>query len=70
MSLLREKEQQGHSQVLVVGHAVLFWALTDSWLSNCQLVELDMDRGPRDRCQCSGFVCRCDNPEFDASEHT
>jgi len=69
IQLLQEKKEQGHERVLVVGHAVLFFALTGNWLSNCELVELDIERR-RPRCGCTGYVCRCDNPEFDCRLHT
>ena len=61
--------QQDHECIIVVGHAVLFYALTGEWLSNCQLMELDMTK-LRARCSCQSPACCCENPDFDAAKHT
>ncbi|CAM9214330.1 unnamed protein product, partial [Ectocarpus fasciculatus] len=41
ISLLEEKSKE-HRNIVVVGHAVLFYALTGNWMANCQLVEFDL----------------------------
>mmetsp|Transcript_20874 Transcript_20874/g.35178 ORF Transcript_20874/g.35178 Transcript_20874/m.35178 type:complete len:240 (-) Transcript_20874:1958-2677(-) len=61
--------QEDHETIVVVGHAVLFYALTGEWLSNCQLMELDLNK-LRARCECVRPACCCDNPGFDPTEHT
>lgn len=57
-----------HRSIVVVGHAVLFYALTGEWMANCQLVELDLGK-LRPHCECTGFACRCEM-EFDCKRHT
>lgn len=44
--------------ILLVGHAVLFYAITGKWMDNCQLIELDMNN-LREPCACPGYVCTC-----------
>lgn len=56
--LHRHLEIGSHTNILLVGHAVLFYAMTGRWHGNCELVELDLD-GLRPACECSGYVCRC-----------
>lgn len=51
--------QAEHECILLVGHAVLFYAMTGKWLDNCQLSELDLS-SLRPRCACTGHVCLCD----------
>lgn len=51
--------QQEHDCIVIVGHAVLFYALTGEWMSNCQLMELDMNK-LRVRCTCETPACCCE----------
>ena len=57
--ILRDQIAAGHKRILVVGHAVLFYALLNRWVSNCELVELDLN-AVRPPCSCEGYVCHCD----------
>jgi glucosyl-3-phosphoglycerate phosphatase len=69
LCVLIQQAQQEHTNIVIVGHAVLFFALTGEWLANCQLLELDMGR-LRERCGCQSPACCCENPDFDAAKHT
>lgn len=68
VSLLTEKAES-HKCIVVVGHAVLFYAITGNWMANCELVELDV-LNLRPKCACEGLACQCDMKEFDARHHT
>jgi broad specificity phosphatase PhoE len=56
--LKTEIDSGSHENILLVGHAVLFFAMMGEWLDNCQLVELDMEK-LRTPCQCAGHACVC-----------
>jgi len=56
-NMIRE-EQKDHNCILIVGHAVLFYALTGKWLANCEITELNINN-IRKPCKCSGFACYC-----------
>jgi glucosyl-3-phosphoglycerate phosphatase len=59
LQLIDHKIQvDGHDTILLVGHAVLFFALTGKWVDNCQLIELNREE-VRQRCACEGYVCQC-----------
>jgi glucosyl-3-phosphoglycerate phosphatase len=59
IALINDHVKSGdHENVLLVGHAVLFYALTGEWMDNCQLIELDVSK-LRTPCQCSGYACIC-----------
>jgi broad specificity phosphatase PhoE len=60
ISLITE-ETKKHECILVVGHAVLFYAMTGEWMSNCELMELDLSK-LRSRCSCQGNYCCCESP--------
>jgi broad specificity phosphatase PhoE len=57
VTFLHERVSSGET-ILVVGHAVLFFALTGKWMKNCEIQEFNLE-SKRDRCNCSGHVCCC-----------
>lgn len=68
LAALLSAQAESHRCIIVIGHAVLFYALTGEWLANCELRELDLDK-LRTPCLCDGFACRCDM-QFDCQQHT
>ena len=59
LSGIIKRYQEQHENIVVVGHAVLFYALTGKWLSNCQIMEINMEN-LRLRCDCVTPGCSCD----------
>ncbi len=70
VALLEEElRKRPGRNILLVGHAVLFYALTGKWLANCELFEFSVS-DVRPRCSCTGHACICKNPHFDSLSHT
>ena len=67
VDMLTEQSKK-HKCIVVVGHAVLFYALTGNWMANCQLTEFDLNK-VRPHCECAGLACRCDM-DFYCQTHT
>jgi broad specificity phosphatase PhoE len=68
LAALLAEQSRRHECIVVVGHAVLFFALTGQWMGNCQLQPLLLAelRAP---CACAGLACRCPM-DFDPQTHT
>ena len=64
-----ELHKRPGQNILLVGHAVLFYALTGKWLANCQLIKFSLSE-VRPKCSCTGHACTCENPSFDSLSHT